>query len=474
MTPTEKPSGAPFPNFDSIPWDKAQKLVRRLQMRIAKASKSGKFAKVKALQWTLTHSFYAKALAVKRITSNKGKNTPGVDRVTLNTSEKKMKMVLSLKRKGYKPLPLRRVYIPKANGAKRPLGIPTMKDRSMQALFLMALEPVAEVTADPNSYGFRKHRRCADATEQCFRALAIKTASVWILEGDIVSCFDNISHQWMLENIPLDKHMLRLWLEAGVMDGRKIFPTSRGTPQGGIISPTLANMVLNGLESAAKSAVKKKGSKVNVIRYADDFVITGKDQDILAKVKKAVTEFLEPRGLSLHPVKTRVTHINEGFTFLSQNFRKYSGKLLIKPGKAAIKSYLTRAKLIIRYLCNRDLATLVRRLNTLSRGWGNYHRHIVAGQTFARLDSIIFHTLFRRMCKMHSKKGKYWVYRKYWGSELSPIFRVSNRRDGLYYSLVRLCSLGIRRHIKVKGEAIPFLPEHFAYFERRRASECLR
>jgi RNA-directed DNA polymerase len=472
MTPIGKPSGAPLANFDSIPWGKAQKIVRRLQMRIAKARKSGKTARVKALQWTLTHSFYAKALAVKRITSNKGKNTPGVDGVTLNTSGKKMRMVLSLKRRGYKPLPLRRVYIPKANGSKRPLGIPTMKDRSMQALYLLALEPAAEVTADPNSYGFRRHRRCADAIAQCFIALARTSSSVWVLEGDIRACFENISHQWMLENIPLDKRLLKLWLEAGVMKEGKLFPTSRGTPQGGIISPTLANMVLDGLESVAKSA-GKRNSKIHVIRYADDFVITGKNQEILGEVRKAIMEFLEPRGLSLHPEKTSITHIDVGLTFLGQHLRKYSGKLLIKPDRLAARSYLIRAKRIIRVLCNNDLPAMVRKLNSLCRGWGYYHRHVVASRVFSRLDTIVFRNLFRRMFKFHSNKGKDWVYRKYWGSGISPVFRATDRRTKKSYYLVMLCSLGIRRHLKIRRDAIPFLPEYFEYLSRRRASSCL-
>lgn len=223
--------------WHDIDWAKCHKSVKRLQARIAKAEKEGRHGKVRALQWLLTHSFSARALAVKRVTENQGKNTPGVDGQTWSTPEAKFRGIASLKRRGYKPLPLRRVLIPKSNGKMRPLGIPTIRDRAMQALYLLALEPVAETRADKNSYGFRPGRATADAIEQTFIALSKKNGAQWILEGDIKACFDEISHEWLLKNIPMDKKILQKWLKAGFVHKRKLFPTEAGTPQGGVISP---------------------------------------------------------------------------------------------------------------------------------------------------------------------------------------------------------------------------------------------
>lgn len=224
-------------NWNSIDWNQCHENVRKLQARIVKATKEGRWGKVKSLQRLLTTSFSGKALAVKRVTSNKGRNTPGVDGEIWSSSEAKSKGMLSLRRRGYHPAPLRRIYIPKSNGKRRPLGIPTLHDRAMQALYLLALDPVSETTADPNSYGFRPRRSTADAIEQCFKALAQTNRAQWVLEGDIRGCFDNISHDWLMTNIPMDKVILRKWLNAGYMESKAWFATQEGTPQGGIITP---------------------------------------------------------------------------------------------------------------------------------------------------------------------------------------------------------------------------------------------
>jgi RNA-directed DNA polymerase len=263
-----------FKNWDSIQWNQLRRQVRRLQVRIAKAAKEERWGKVSFLQHILTRSIAARLLAVFRVVSNKGKRTPGVDQVIWRTPRQKMQAVWSLKRRGYKPQPLRRIYIPKRNGKRRPLGIPIMRDRAMQALYLLALEPVAETLADPNSYGFRPRRSIADALGQCFITLAKENSPRVVLEGDIESCFDRISHEWMLANIPMDRKILAKWLKAGYMEGKRLYPTEEGTPQGGIISPVLANLVLDGLETVALRAdPHRRGNlrpKINVVRYADD------------------------------------------------------------------------------------------------------------------------------------------------------------------------------------------------------------
>jgi len=305
-------------DWHAIDWQKANQNVRRLQARIVKATQEGRWNKVRALQRLLTHSFSGKSLAVRRVTENRGKETPGVDQEIWETPEKKAQAIRVLQQRGYRPRPLRRVYIPKKNGKKRPLGIPTMADRAMQALYLLALDPVAETTGDPNSYGFRQGRSTADAIGQCFSTLAKADRPQWVLEGDIKSCFEGISHDWLLANVPLDKAMLRKWLQAGYLDRGAFHPTDEGTPQGGIISPVLANLALDGLESRLHQTFPRRVSEkgkwqyagINLIRYADDFIITGHSKEQLEnEVLPLVTAFMQERGLELAREKTVVTHI---------------------------------------------------------------------------------------------------------------------------------------------------------------------
>lgn len=324
-------------NWKSIDWQLVERRVKRLQMRIAKAAKEKRHGKAKSLQWLLTHSYDAKLMAIKRVTGNRGGKTAGVDNIVWTTPKQKMQAVKALNRRGYRAQPLRRIYIPKKNHQQRPLDIPTLKCRAMQALYLLALEPIAELKADKNAYGFRQERCCADAIEQCFRALAKKSSAQWILEGDIKSWFNKISHDWLQSNIPMDKKMLNQWLKSGYEYKHELYVTEEGIAQGSIISPTWLNMTLSGLEEAVKSVVPKR-SKVNITIYADDFIITGNSKEILeATVIPAVTNFLRVRGLELSKEKTRITHINDGFDFLGFNIRKYQGKLLIKPSKNNIK-----------------------------------------------------------------------------------------------------------------------------------------
>ena len=257
-------------SWEVIQWRSVIARVQRLQRRIAKAAEAGRHHKVKALQWVLTHSLDAKLLAVRRVTQNRGANTAGVDGILCRTPKQKWQLAQSLQRRGYRAQPLRRIYIPKKRGSKerRPLSIPTLRDRAMQALYLLALEPLSELNADLNSYGFRPKRCVADAIEQCFKALRLKGSAPYILEGDIKQCFDRINLEWLQTHVPMDKRVLSQWLRAGFMDKHIFYSTHAGVPQGGIASPCLALIALSGLERAVKRAVKPC-DKVHVVVYAD-------------------------------------------------------------------------------------------------------------------------------------------------------------------------------------------------------------
>jgi RNA-directed DNA polymerase len=399
-------------DWHSINWAVAHQTVRRLQMRIAKATREKRWGKVKTLQWLLTHSFYGKVIAVKRVTENRGKRTAGVDGETWSTPESKAKAVKSLKRHGYQPSPLRRVFIPKANGKTRPLGIPTMRDRAMQALHLLSLVPVAETTADPNSYGFRPDRASHDAAEQCFNALCRRVGAQWVLDADISGCFDNIGHNWLLANIPMDKVVLRKWLKSGFVWKGQMFSTDAGTPQGGIISPTLANMTLDGMEHVlrqrfgARNSRQAKKHRVHLIRYADDFVVTGASTDVLEEAKTLIEEFLKVRGLSLSPEKTKIAHIDDGFDFLGWNVRKYDGKLLIKPANKNVQAFLRKIRKVFKASKAAKQEDMIAMLNPIIRGWTNYHQNQVSKSTFQKVDNCIWQQLWKWACRRHRRKSR--------------------------------------------------------------------
>lgn len=467
--------------WHSIPWDKCHQRVRRLQIRIVKAVQERRWNKVKVLQHLLTHSFSGKAIAVKRVTENKGKATAGVDKQTWSTPTLKAEAIKSLKQRVYKPLPMRRVYIPKKNGKTRPLSIPTMKDRAMQALYKLALEPVAETTSDKRSYGFRSQRSTKDAIEQCFNVLSFKRSAEWILEADIQGCFDNIDHQWLLNNIPMDKAILFKWLKAGCMDKNVLKPTLAGTPQGGIISPILANMALDGLEKILSERFPMKRSsrlptfKVNLVRYCDDFIVTGRSKELLEKeVKPLIADFLAKRGLCLSPEKTKITHINEGFDFLGQNVRKYKEKLLIKPSKDSIKSLLNNVRQITKSNKMVPQEYLISLLNPVIRGWSNYHKHIVAKEVFAKVRHELWKITWNWSRRRHPNKNCAWVKKKYYtqiGNRdwVFSVHKANGKKDGKSKGLTLEdpTLIPIRRHLKINSEANPFDPTWEIYFEER-------
>jgi len=478
-------SSAEVERWDQINWKRCERQVQRLQTRIVKASQMGRWGKVKALQRLLTCSFCGKALAVKRVTENKGKRTPGVDRVLWSKPQSKLKAIASLQRRGYQPQPLRRVYIPKANGKLRPLGIPTMKDRAMQALHLMALEPIAETYADHNSYGFRRGRSTADAIEQCFNVLSRADAPEWILEGDIKGCFDHLSHRWMLAHVPMDTGILEKWLKSGYLEDANWFATEAGTPQGGIVSPTLANLTLDGLEVLLAKMFPRRQEKgrwihpkVHLVRYADDFIITGSSHELLInEVRPLVEAFLRERGLELSADKTHVTRIQDGFEFLGQHLRKYGGKLLVTPSKKNTQVFLAKVRGVIETNKSAMQANLIVQLNPIIRGWANYHRHCVASRAFSRVDFEIWRKLWRWCRRRHPNKSAGWVKDRYFHTiggrtwTFVAFTRTQNADQPIWKRLVYASDTLIRRHWKIKGEANPFDPRWRSYFAKRNGRQ---
>ena len=468
-------------DWHAINWKEANRNVRRLQRRIVQAQQQGKKRKVRALQLILTRSYSGRCLAVRRVTENTGRRTPGVDGQVLKTPEEKAQAVQTLNAEDYKAQPLKRTYIPKGNspaGKKlRPLGIPTIQDRAEQVLHLLAVEPIAETTADPNSYGFRKERSVADAIEQCFIVLARSNASQWVLEGDIESCFDEISHQWLLDHAPMDRTILRKWLKAGFIEQGVYYRTEAGTPQGGIISPVLMNLTLDGLEEMlARRFPKRMGKQVNLVRYADDFIITGNSREVLEEVRELVTKFLAERGLKLSAKKTHITGIEDGFDFLGQNIRKYDGKLLIKPSKENVQSFLREIKATIRGHLHAPVEELLRMLNPKIRGWAMFHRAVVSKETYRRVDHQIFCEMKGWMRRRHPGKSLTWCYQKYLSSQggrnyiLQGSFQ-DRRGKTRTIRLMKATDVAIKRHVKIRATANPYDPSWETYFEERRSHQ---
>jgi RNA-directed DNA polymerase len=365
-----------------------------------------------------------------------------------------------------------------------------MLDRAMQALYLQALDPVAESRADSNSYGFRRYRSTADALEQCFTLLSRRHSPPWVLEGDIEACFDRINHDWLLARVPLPRALLRKWLKAGYLERHVLHPTDEGTPQGGIISPVLANFALDGLESELARHFppgdRVRRSQVHYVRYADDFVITGRSPELLEnEVRPVVEAFLRERGLRLSPEKTVLTHVRDGFDFLGKHVRKYggnpaeggSGKLLITPARKNVRTFLTEVRKVVKENKQATAGHLVWRLNPKVSGWASHHRHGVSKATYGEVDYAITGLLWWWAKRRHPNKNRAWIKEKYFttvGGNHWVFFGTECGKRGQARRLLlrRASATPIRRHVKVRGALNPYDPEWRDYLAQRDRQEA--
>ena len=471
-------------DWGSVDWGQVEDDVRRLRQRIFTASRDGDLAKVRSLQKLMLRSRANALLSVRRVTVlNAGRKTAGVDGVVVVTAPGKAFLADSVQHHGgsWAPKPVKRVYIPKANRRQlRPLGIPVLFDRCLQAQVVNALEPEWEARFEPKSYGFRPGRGCHDAIACIFATVSRKAARrVWILDADLKAAFDRIEHSGLLAalgSFPA-RGMIEQWLKAGVVENGRLAPTEEGTPQGGVISPVLLNVALHGMEHAAGVRYRKTGSKAGatmedspvVVRYADDEVALCVSREQAEEVKARLAEWLKPRGLAFNEEKTRIVHLDDGFDFLGFNVRRYHGKLLIKPSNAALRRHRERLATEMKALHGANASAVIQRLNPIIRGWSAYYRTVVSSEAFAKLDKHVWTLTYKWARHSHPNKSRRWVIHRYFdafNTSRRDRWVFGDRDSGVY--LLRHAWTKIVRHELVPGAASPDDPALADYWARRR------